>query len=245
MTKTHVFITTALMLFVVASTSLAQSFDKPSLIMNSDKYQWKLEDTEDGCQIYTSKVAGKAFIAAKATCVIPARLEVIGMVLRDIANYPEWMHNCKETKVLKVVDEQNDVFILWYRNHVPILTDRDMVLKTERIMGKGWGYIKTILTTELPYDADQGYVRMRSFVSEHLLEWIDGDREKTKMTFFFDADPGKGVPVGITNGILEDTPYKSLIGIKKMIKMQKYIDSAKTSNYAKLVEDGIKDGTLK
>ena len=90
MTKKSFITTVILMLLIVATTGFA-----------ADKYQWKLVDTEDGCQIYTSDVAGKEYIAAKASCVFNARIETVGMVLRDIANYPAWMEDCKETKMLK------------------------------------------------------------------------------------------------------------------------------------------------
>jgi len=95
MSKRNVIITLVLMLLIVATNGFT-----------ADKYQWKLVDTEDNCQIYTSAVPGKQYIAAKATCLIPARIEVIGTILRDIPGYPEWMHDCKETKMLKTVDEQ-------------------------------------------------------------------------------------------------------------------------------------------
>ena len=72
----------------------------------ADRYQWKLEGEEDGCRIYTSAVAGKEYIAAQATCVMSAPIEVIGMVLRDIAGYPQWMHDCTETKMQKTARKQ-------------------------------------------------------------------------------------------------------------------------------------------
>jgi hypothetical protein len=236
MIKIHVFMTTALMLFVAASTSLAQT---------ADKYQWKLEDTDDGCQAYTSKVAGKEYIAAKATCVVPARMEVIAAVLKDIPNYPAWMNDCKETKVLKVVDEENEVYILWFRQHIPLLTDRDMVLKSNAMIdtNKISGHVTVELTKELNYDAGEGYVRMPSFSCDFLLEWVD--REHTKVTFTIDPDLGKGIPRGIANSTIKKTPYKSLQGMKKIVKLEKYIDNSKTSRYAKMIEDGIKEGTIK
>src|SRR5512145_1956641 len=58
--------------FIAASSSLAQS---------SPKYQWKLESTDKGCQTYTSTVQTKEYIAAKAVCVVPARIDVVGTVL--------------------------------------------------------------------------------------------------------------------------------------------------------------------
>ena len=231
MAKINFIIIVLCMLLIMTSTGFA-----------FDKYQWKLVDTEDGCQIYTSVVAGRDYVAAKATCVIPARMEVIGMVLRDIANYPEWMQDCKETKILKVVDDANDVFIFWFRQHITLLTDRDMVIKSKTIISpeKGQNLIYAEATNEVPYDPGKGFVRMPSFSSLFTLEWID--REHTRVTFMIDPDLGKGVPIGVANNTIKSTPFKTLKKMKKMVKLSKYVESAKTSKYNKFVEDYVKAG---
>ncbi|OHD64198.1 MAG: hypothetical protein A2176_00995 [Spirochaetes bacterium RBG_13_51_14] len=214
-------------------------------IQSAERYQWKLEKTKDGCQMYTTTVPGKEYIASKCVCVIPAKMEVIGVILRDIPNFPEWMNDCKATKLLKTVDDVNDVFIFWFRQHVPLLTDRDMVLKSSVVQNynKGWSRITANLTKEMNYDVNKGYVRMPFFTSEWLLEWID--REHTRATFMIDPDLGKGLPVGMSNGIIKDTPYKTMMNLMKMVKLQKYIDSASKSKYRTMVENGIKAGNLK
>ena len=231
MAKINFIITVVCMLLIMTSTGFAL-----------DQYQWKLVDTEDGCQIYTSVVAGRDYVAAKATCVIPARMEVIGMVLRDIANYPEWMQDCKETKILKVVDDANDVFIFWFRQHITLLTDRDMVIKSKTIISpeKGQNLIYAEATNEVPYDPGKGFVRMPSFSSLFTLEWID--REHTRVTFMIDPDLGKGIPIGVANNTIKSTPFKTLKKMKKMVKLSKYVESAKTSKYNKFVEDYVKAG---
>ncbi len=238
MVKKNAIFTWLFLLSIVASTSFAQ---------NAEKYQWKLEDTEDGCQTYTSPVEGKPYIAAKATCVIPARMEVVAMVLRDIPNFPEWMYDCKATKVLKVVDEEKDIFIFWLRQHIPLLTDRDVVLNSSRTYNPetGTSIILTKSTNEMSYDSGEGYVRMPSLSNELTLEWIPGDREHTKVTFMTDPDLGSGLPKGITNNQIKKLPFKALKGMMKMVKLQKYIDRAKTSNYHQLIEESIKAGDLK
>ncbi len=204
MVKRNFIITVVLMLIIVASTSFA-----------SDKYQWKFVDTEDGCQIYTSVVAGKEYIASKTTCVIPARMETIATLIRDIANYPEWMENCRETKILKVVDDENDVSIFRFRQHITLFTDRDMVLKStvKSNIEKGQYLIYGDLTNEMSYDSGKGYIRMPSFNSLFTLDWID--REHTRVTLIIDPDIGKGVPLSIANSLIKKIPYKSL---KKMMK---------------------------
>jgi len=231
MSKRNVIVAVVLMLLMVATSGFA-----------ADKYQWKLVDTEDNCQIYTSAVAGKDYIAAKATCVIPARIEVIGVILRDIPNYPEWMHDCKDTKVLKTVDDQNDVFIFWFRQHVTLYTDRDMVLKSKTVIDfkGGTNLVYGDLTNELPYDSGKGYVRMPTFYSLFTLQWVD--RENTKVTFMVDPDLGPGLPVGIANNLIKSTPLKTLKNLKKMVKKSKYVDAAKNSKYSKMAEEFVKAG---
>jgi hypothetical protein len=231
MSKKNLVIAIVLMLLFVVATGFA-----------ADKYQWKLVDTDDNCQIYTSAVAGKDYVAAKATCLIPARIEVLGTVLRDIANYPEWMEDCKDTKILKVVDDENDVFIFWFRQHVALLKDRDMILKSKTAidMKGGINLVYADSTTEMNYDAGKGYVRMPSFYSLYTLEWVD--RENTRVTFMIDPDLGEGVPTGIANRTIRKIPVKSLKNMMKMAKKSKYIEEAKTSKYNKMAEEFVKAG---
>jgi hypothetical protein len=209
------------------------------------KYQWKLDSQKDGCAIYYSEVAGREYVASKCTGVINAPMDVVGMVLRDIPSYPQWMADCKETKILKVISDPNDSFILWYRQHIPILSDRDMVLRSTVTLayGKGWSSIVVNSTNEFPYPTPSGMVRMVSFTGSWLLEWIDDNN--TRATFMIDPDLGKGVPVGIANSTIKSNAYKSIVGMRKMVKLQKYIDGAKKSKYRKMIDAEKKRGGLK
>ncbi|PKN84343.1 MAG: hypothetical protein CVU51_10640 [Deltaproteobacteria bacterium HGW-Deltaproteobacteria-1] len=234
MTNKNFIITLILMLFMASATGFA-----------SDRYQWKLAGTEDGCQIHTSNVAGKDYIAAKATCVIPARIEVIGVILRDIPNYPEWMDDCKTTKILKTVDDEKDVFIFWLRQHVTMFPDRDVVLRSKTIidMKNGRSLIYADSTSEIPFDTGKGYVRMPSFHSLFTLEWID--RENTRVTFMVDPDLGKGLPASIANRLIKTNPYKTLKNMMKMAKKSQYVEAAATSKYRKYVEDALQKNYIK
>jgi hypothetical protein len=155
------------------------------------------------------------------------------------------MEDCKETKVLKVVDDENDVTIFWFRQHITLFTDRDMVLKSKVKMNveKGQYLIYGDLTNEMSYDSGKGYVRMPSFNSLFTLDWID--REHTRVTLMVDPDIGKGVPSSIANSLIKKTPYKSLKKMMKEVKKSKYIESAKTNKYNKMVEDAMKAGFVK
>lgn len=206
------------------------------------KYEWKLEKTKNGCQIFSSVTPGKEYIAAKCVSVIDAKMDEIGVVLKDIAAFPEWMADCRQAKVLKVIDEENDKMIFYIHQHVPILTDRDMVLKSNVILNyrKGWASIETFATKEFPYPDQKGRIRMPNFSSLWYLEWIDKDH--TRATFMIDPDLGAGLPVSLSNSMIKDLPYKSMQGLKKMVKQPKYLEAAKKSKYRKLIDQAVKEG---
>lgn len=208
-------------------------------------YNWKFEKQQGGCLIYTSEVPGKEYIASKCVCLISAKIDVLGMILRDIENFPAWMSDCTSTKMLKVVNDNADAFVFWFQQHIPLLTDRDMVLKTiaDHNYQKGYAKISIFNTGEMSYDAGKGYVRMPSFNAEWHLEWVDS--ETTKVTFMIDPDLDKGVPKGIANSIITDTPFKSINGMLKMTKQSKYIEAAKMSKYRKGLDNAVRSGYLK
>ena len=193
----------------------------------SDRFQWKRDRDESGCQIVTSTVAGKKYVAAKATCTVNAPLRAVGDVLRDIPHYPNWMHDCVTTTMLRVVDRASDAYVFWYRQHIPLLPDRDVVLRTEishgKEGGKDWYSIIAASTNELTYDSGKSYVRMPSFTSEWRLEEIDA--EHTTVSFMIDPDLGEGLPLGLTNSLITKMPFKSIRGLINVLKQQQLLSS--------------------
>lgn len=197
----------------------------PALGQAPEKYRWQPEDTIDGCQLTTSKVAGKDYIAAKSTCVFSANIEVVGAVLRDIESYPEWMEDCSQTKMLKVVDRDHESYIFWFRQHIPLFADRDMVLKSELIVNEeARKVVDAVSTAGVAHDSGKGYIRMPSFSAEWALEKLDEGR--TRVTYRIDPDLGPGLPVGIANSTIREIPFKSMRRMMKMAKLQKYLDRA-------------------
>lgn len=215
-------------LFILSTVSMGDA---------TDIYQWKAAGTQDGCQIYVSDVAGKEYIAAKATCDIPAGMDVIGVILRDIAGYPRWMHDCSDTKIIQVIDDEKDVFIFWFRQHVSLFSDRDMVLKSKTLYypDKGQSLIYADSTDETAYDSGKKYVRMPSFKSLYVLEYLE--RDKTRVTLMIDPDLGKGLPVSVANRSIKSTPLQTLNKMASMAKQKRYIEAAKGSKYSKFIEE--------
>jgi hypothetical protein len=206
-------------LCVVLVVALAPALASAQVV---DRFQWKRGEAESGCEVVTSAVAGKKYIASKATCTINARLGAIGEVLKDVPHYPTWMHDCTTTTMLRVVDEAKGIYVFWYRQHITILADRDVVLRSEvshgNADGKEWRSIVAASTDEATYDSGKGYVRMPSFTSEWRLEELDP--ENTRVSFMIDPDLGEGLPLGLTNSLIAQVPLKSIRGLMRVLERQ-------------------------
>ena len=226
------------------STAHAQT-PRDTLEAQPAKYQWKLDSTEGNCKSYTSEVAGKPYLAVKIMCDVPARMEVISTVLRDVPNFPAWMSDCEATKVLKVEDAANDVFVFWWHHHIPLLQDRDTLLRvnTSVHLAKGFILVDVYSTEDISYTAPDKLFRMPSAFAPFKLEWMD--REHTRVSWMLDLDIGPGVPPPVANSVIRRLPFKSMAGLAKMVTDKNYLDAASKSRYAKLVNEAIQLGQLK
>lgn len=169
---------------------------------------WRSE-VVDGCEVSTRAVPGKVYVAARAVCLVPAGIDAVAAVLAEIERYPEWMKDCAQSRVLQVVDRDRDVYVLWFRQHVTLFADRDMVLRSALVhRDERTRVIRASATTAVPYDAGKGYVRMPAFWSEWVLEAVDPGH--TRVSFTIDPDLGPGLPAGIANATIRTTPLASL-----------------------------------
>ena len=234
----------AVTLFSISPWTFAQNDPAPGAT-EPHKYNWELERTDGPCKSYSSVVTGKDYIAAKAVCDVPARIEIIGTILHDIEEFPAWMADCEATKILKVENEEKDTIVFWLHQHIPILKDRDMVLRTTVNVdyAKGINVIEARTAEDVKYDSGKNVVRMPSFYAQYRLEWID--REHTRVTYLIDPDLGSGLPTHISNSNIRKIPLRSMQGMMKMAADKKYIEAAKSSKYARWVDEAIKSHQLK
>ena len=59
---------------------------------------------------------------------------------------------------------------------------------------------------------------MPSFTSEWRLEEIDPER--TRVSFMIDPDLGEGLPLGLTNSLIAQMPFKSIRGLTRVLQQQ-------------------------
>lgn len=206
--------------------------------------EWELYDEKDGIQLYRKTVKESKFDEFRGIAIVETRLEVIGMVLRDIPAYTRWMSNCKHSELIEQFDENNMIAYHVQNSPWPVL-DRDVVLRANTTIDWESGMfmveLQSIEDTRVPPRNDR--VRMAKMIGTWLVEYVD--REHTRVTYSFAFDPAGSLPAGLVNDRAKNTPYKTLLGLKEIVKDPAYIEAADTSQDKMILEQYIHEGRLK
>ncbi len=197
----------------------------------SSQNSWTEAMDKKGIKVYSRPLPGSELMEFKAIGVLDADMEVLRAVLRDIPSYPQWMSNCRETSILKKLDQDN--YLIYYVQSLPWpIANRDVVLKASTTvrLDEGFVLVKLQSVNDSKVVMDENRVRMGDFAGDLLLEFIDA--EHTRITFTIKADPAGSLPSkGVNAGTL-NVPYRTLVGMKKMVKMKKYIKAAAAARRA-------------
>jgi len=174
---------------------------------------WKLAKVKDGITVYTRVPEGYKLKEYKAETIVDAPPERVLHVLTNADRYSDWMSGLKETRLLK--SEGDSVFYVYARISVPWpFDDRDEVsrscIRKDTIPG---GYFMPIRLMSGLAPKVKGVVRMTNGKGYWLMEPLPGG--KTRVVHQFIGDPGGSMPAWIVNIFIVDSPYKSLMGLKK------------------------------
>jgi ribosome-associated toxin RatA of RatAB toxin-antitoxin module len=192
------------------------------------KSGWNYQATKKGVAIYTRNVKNSTLDEVKVVATLQAPMEVAGAVLADVDAYPQWMADCREARVLKKVDQIDNISYVVIPTPWPV-KDRDVVLRsntradfTRDIVVSEFEAIESNLKP--PVDT---YVRIRQMRGRWVFEKMAPG--KTRTTFITWADPGGAIPQWVVNMKKTENPYRTMLGMKRMVKVEKYINAAQNS----------------
>lgn len=187
-----------------------------------DKTDWKLSKEDKGQEIvmYTRVDEDERFKSFKLVTTVDATQETMSAVLLDFTYYCMWVDRCAEVKILKKLSD-TQYFIYMVHSTPPGAVTRDTVL-----YGRAWRdprlpgvYIKTEARPEyLP--ANPSRVRMQKEDMSWYLEPIGESRIRIELTG--NVDIGGKLPKAVAEIFVLQAPYNTLLGLKKMAKMERY-----------------------
>ena len=189
---------------LAASSGLAQS-------------QWEHVKTEKGVRVDQKEVKDRDLPTFRGATVINANIYALLAVINDFDRHPEWMHSCKESKLLK---KTGDFYLLSYnRTHAPWpVSDRDVVLesKVSLIPEKNMVRINFKGTSSPLKPEVDGVVRMMRLRGFYQLKAISAN--KTRVMYQVDADPGGSIPAWVAEMVVDDMPVNTLTNLRSQVK---------------------------
>jgi len=199
---------------------------------------WKYWKTKKDVQLFKRSFPNSGIIEVKAVTVIDAAPEVIEAVIRDIPAYPEFMYECIEGREIKKFDDENIIILNVTKLPWP-LEPRDVVVTTKVKKDFVNGRFEVALVGLKSPESEQyvspvkGHVRMHELTGTFQCELLE--RNKCRMTYIVHADPS-GLPAIVVNLFVDDNPYGTLQGLKKMVIRDKYKELGKKSKYLESIE---------
>lgn len=170
---------------------------------------WEIALNKEGIVVYTKDENGSDFKSFKGIVSITAPKELIIKLLKDGDNYKKWYAYTKSSKLLK---KEDGVQFTYVETNFPWpFKNRDMVYST-RIDTSDTQKVKVSLIGLRDYIPEKkGIVRMDKAEGFILLEEIN---DKTKVTYVFHSNPGRGIPAGLANRSIADLPFKTLFDLR-------------------------------
>jgi hypothetical protein len=214
------------LLSIMAVYSVVLSFllAMPAGVMAAD--DWKLAIQKDGIEVSTRPVKGSDLDEFMGTADINASIDVVYAVIKDIPAATQWMADCKENREIRKIDANTSVQFNVTKAPWPV-SDREALCIVFEKKDEKTGKITFEFheTNDPPVPVGKGNVRMPEISGQWVLVPINPDH--TKVIYTAKSNPGGSIPKSLANMKSKDIPFNTLVGLKMMVKKDKYKKAAK------------------
>ena len=213
-----------LSIVVVYSVLLSFLVAMPAVVMAAS--DWKLAIQKNGIDVSTRPVKGSDFDEFMGSADIDASIDVVVAVLKDIPAATQWMADCKENREIRKIDEYTSVQFNITKAPWPVSDREALCIVTEKKDEKTGTITFEFHQTDDPsVPIGKGNVRMPEISGQWVLTPINQDH--TKVIYTVKSNPGGSLPKSLANMKSKDIPYNTLMGMKMMVKKDKYRKAAK------------------
>ncbi len=185
-----------------------------AFIMPEFEAKWTLKKDKNGVQIYTRPIEGSPLKEFKGIVNIRTTADAAKKLLLDLPSYTEWQHNCIESSILKTNNE-NDIIGISLTDAPWPVQDREAIVQTKVVEKNGSIYLNM---TALPdyIKAKNGVVRIPKMTGFwKITPNGDGTVEVLQQVH---ASPGGRIPDWLANSAVVDTPYNTLLNMKRRLE---------------------------
>jgi hypothetical protein len=213
-----------LSIIVVYSIILSFLVAMPAGVMAAS--DWKLAIQKNGIDVSTRPVAGSDLDEFMGSADIDASIDVVYAVLVDVPAATQWMADCKENREIRKIDEHTSVQFNVTKAPCPVSNREALCIITEKRdekTGKITFEFHEMNDPSVP--VGKGNVRMPEISGQWVLTPIN--RDHTNVIYTVKSNPGGSLLKALANMKSKDIPYNTLMGLKMMVKKDKYKKAAK------------------
>lgn len=185
------------------------------VLANSPSADWKLKKDKEGIAVYTRSVEASDVAEFKAVMSVEGtNLQQVLEVLTNVDGYKELFPDCSEARLLEREGRYNIVHYSRTKAPFPV-DDRDGIYQLRTTISAN--NTKAVLALSVLPDRlprTDGVVRIPAGSGKWEVEQIG---RNVKILYQFHADPGGSVPTWLVNSAIVDTPYNTMVNLRRML----------------------------
>ncbi len=184
--------------------------------------EWELARDRNGVKVWTREEPGFPISAFKAVTVVDSSLSGLVSLILDTDSVSQWAYRVLRIEVLSR-DDAAATFIIRTETDFPWpLSNRDVVLAGQ-VSQDEKSRIVTVRSRSTPlgqYPPHPDFVRMPEMIGDWIFRPLG--HGKVEVTMIGRANPAGNIPFGVVSLIIHETPYQTLIGLRKIIGQERY-----------------------
>lgn len=180
------------------------------------KNNWTLRVTEDGISVYTRAVANSPIDECRAvTTLSNTTLTKALDIILDVNNYPTLYPDCSNAQVLLQKGKYYDIHYFAMKAPWPV-KDRDAVYESTTTLSDDGKHALVVLKSVSDYlEEKKNFVRIRKGDATWELQVTGANT--LRVSYWFLADPGGGIPAWLINSAMVSSPLKTLQNLRKRV----------------------------
>jgi hypothetical protein len=185
------------------------------ILLWTPAFGWELQKNSQNIMIYTRTVEGSAIKEFKGTTKIKSNLSAFLGLLSDSKACPKWIHQCKFSKVLKVISQNERLNYNITDLPFPV-TDRDIVIHSKVSQDPKTKTVTVRLINKRNYKKPvSGLVRVEKLSGYWKFKPLGNGY--VQVTYQVHSEPGGSLPNWLINSGAVDMPFETLKNLKRII----------------------------
>lgn len=183
---------------------------------------WALARDSSDIKVWTRSVPNYPIKAFKAVTVVKSSLSGLIALIMDTERADQWIYRTLRVDVLKRDDEKSTFVIRMVTDFPWPLSNRDAIVAGHMTQDERTGAIvissRSLVSSQYPPLLD--FVRMPDIDGNWTFRPLNNGL--VEVTMQGRADPGGSIPASVVNLMIHETPYRTLLGLRRVIADRRY-----------------------